>query len=364
MKNYKEKDLLLLEQLVLEGASQFVVRDASYEIFENGFKISKDNIIPSIEEWMYMGFTFNIVDDNTYLVYVPKNWKTYVVNSKNGIILDEKGNERVHVSCNLVDNTPSTTMRMVKRYSVFVEHDLKQNSEGSTLVENIYFGNPNEKLFYAGKVKYFTNMNSTEKKKADEKFDLICNVAKRYANAFYPKWKDVTAYWEKDSVLKQIAKITDIYDGKKVCFSHINSEDCEDIINGFNNGLLWEPMYEVPVSKRDDIDSYIEERLGVNNGIVFIYELPEDYDYYNDLIEGKHITKAKRLSTGTWFTNPENINYEMTSSNVENKDQFDRWLNYNRKRIAKYASLKLKLAMDIRRDYGTKNILKLKNKDK
>ena len=54
----------------------------------------------------------------------------------------------------------------------------------------------------------------------------------------------------------------------------------------------------------------------------------------------------------------------MTSSNVENKDQFDRWLNYNRKRIAKYASLKLKLAMDIRRDYGTKNILKLKNKDK
>lgn len=362
MKN-KEKDLLLLEQLVLEGASQVVVNDASFEIFENSFTIHKDNINPSIDEWISMGFSFSIVDSDTYLVYIPNNWKSYIADARMVIILDENGNERAHVSFGSYNDASKMTMNMVKRYSVFVEHDLKSEGSQSTLVERVYFGNPNEKLFYAGKTEYYTNMSDAERRNANEQFDLVCEVARKYADAYYPEWKDVTAYWGKDSSLKQMSRVSHLYDGKKVCFSYINDEDSENIVQGFSNGLLWEPIYEVPILQRDDIDSYIEKRLGVNNGIVFVYELPDNYEYNGDLIEAKYITKAKRLSTGTWFSNPENVVCENPVGKIETKFQLDRWINYNRKNLFKYACLKMKLAIALKKDYGMNNGISFKLKD-
>ena len=351
MKDYKEKDLLLLERLVMDGASSVILEDALEEFCENGFKIKKQNVIPSVENWWGSGFVFCELDEDTYFVCIPAGWKAYSVNGNSGKILDKDGNVRVVLSGSFNDSTSNITMKMVNKYSVFVEHEYKFEDDKKSLIESIYFGNPSEKLFYAGKVEYFSNMDNRVRRVADEKFKLICSIAEKFGDAFYSEWKNPKAYWSDLLYLKPLKKLSaNEIDTGRICFKYIDNESSQSILNAFNNGVTCACMNGIPEQCLDNMESYIKNVYDVENGIAIVFELPSDFSLDNSYISSKNIIRAIRLSNGTTFDNPERINCDIAGS-IENKEQLNRWINFNRRNIAKYASLKFKLAMALKKEF-------------
>ena len=135
----------------------------------------------------------------------------------------------------------------------------------------------------------------------------------------------------------------------KYYLSYIPLEDYEILLNIFNNGNYNNDLIEVPNDALYDLDTFISLNIDYKEGIVFLCKLPESY---NDMFVNKqYFEKAKRLSTGTWFSNPESIIYENNIAEIENKEQLNRWIYFNKKKFIQYAYLKWKLCNFIKKDY-------------
>ena len=136
---------------------------------------------------------------------------------------------------------------------------------------------------------------------------------------------------------------------------YINDENCENLLNVFEHGMRVEELVELPIEYLKDIDKFVENNFNFNEGLIFVCELSKNIEEDNLLINNCSICSAKRISTGTWFNNPENIIF-IRNSEIENKEQLNRWINYNRKKFAQYAYSKILLNIKLIRDYGSNYI--------
>jgi hypothetical protein len=136
---------------------------------------------------------------------------------------------------------------------------------------------------------------------------------------------------------------------------YINDENCENLLNVFEHGMRVEELVELPIEYLKDIDKFVENNFNFNEGLIFVCELSKNIEEDNLLINNCSICSAKRISTGTWFNNPENIIF-IRNGEIENKEQLNRWINYNRKKFAQYAYSKILLNIKLRRDYGSNYI--------
>lgn len=144
---------------------------------------------------------------------------------------------------------------------------------------------------------------------------------------------------------------------KKYYISFVPSESPECLLNIFNNGSNVSELLEVSKDYLNDLDVFISLNIEHEEGFVFLCELPVDYQ--DEFVDKQYFVKAKRLSSGTWFDNPEVITYGGPSK-IENKEQLNRWILFNRKRFIQYAYAKLKLAKKLEKDYGENQSFVLK----
>ena len=134
-------------------------------------------------------------------------------------------------------------------------------------------------------------------------------------------------------------------------------EEFEFFVDVFNNGYSVKNLIKVSEEYIRDIDLFMQLSLEFKDGIVFLIEVPNNYTIENDFIPKEYFIKAKRLSTGTWFTNPSSIVYESTTGLITNKEELNRWILFNRKRFLQYAYLSRKLVKDIKLDYKGSSLI-------
>ena len=143
----------------------------------------------------------------------------------------------------------------------------------------------------------------------------------------------------------------------KYYISYVSSESVESLLEIFNNGGNVSGLLEFSSEYLNDIDTFISLNIENNEGFVFLCEVPVDFQ--SDFINKEYFVGAKRLSTGTWFDNPESITYGGPSK-IENKEQLNRWILFNRKRFIQYAYAKIKLVKKVEKDYGKNQSFGLK----
>ncbi len=149
---------------------------------------------PSKEEWEQLGFTFTDIPDDDILcrATLPKGWTLEETDHCLWTdIKDENGRIRGSMYYNSLPYDRSARMSLRCRYGVHVGSVVEDS-----FVEEIYFGNEQEKLFVAGQIRRARGQISREE--ADARFDredALRKMAEEFGDANYPGWKSVHSYW-------------------------------------------------------------------------------------------------------------------------------------------------------------------------
>ena len=157
------------------------------------------NMIPKKEEWEKLGFVFeDIGDDVLYKATLPEGWNLVLTDNLMWVeIVDDNNLKRGSIFYKLTNHNMNAHMALECRYDIYSEYiDENQNEK------EIYFGNPNEKLFVAGMFDYCDNDKRDVVVKNYFFENQLKDLAKAYANEYYPNWHNVNAYWNEKELTK------------------------------------------------------------------------------------------------------------------------------------------------------------------
>ena len=205
MKNNEKKafDMLVKDSL---GEFDTDVINYSYEKYMRG--LVKNNMMPKRmspgkKYWEKLGFAFEEVgDDILYKASLPEGWHLEPTDDLMWVeIVDNNDLKRGFCYYKINPHKRRASMSLECRYDVYSEFIDDKNT-----VKEVYFGNPEEKLFVAGQVDYSeqdrrdlvaTNYHYEEQLKS---------LARNYARAYYPNWQDINAYWDEEKKVRKIKR--------------------------------------------------------------------------------------------------------------------------------------------------------------
>lgn len=167
-------------------------------------KIVPKTMSPNKEEFEQLGFTFEDIDDNNNLCKAtfPEGWELVITDdSYSAKILDDNDLNRGFVYYNN-QYGKNASMILESRYDIYSEYI----NEDCT-VKEVYFGNPNEKLFVAGQVDFHEGNYKPEKRIQEHYFEERLKIlARQYATTYYPDWHNINAYWDDEKKVRKIEK--------------------------------------------------------------------------------------------------------------------------------------------------------------
>ncbi len=184
------------DQNALEHMEQEEQRETVQNIF-----LARD-MYPEQSEWEQLGFAFyDIPNDNVlYRATLPEGWTLRSTEHVMGYeIVDENGFVRANMSYKSAIYDRYANMGLKTKYNVESEYTLEETSR----TVEIYFGNKQEKLFVAGKLTLKSNASREEFRAYMDEQDRLKALAMAYADEYYPQWRNVHAYWDKEKTKKQ-----------------------------------------------------------------------------------------------------------------------------------------------------------------
>ena len=149
---------------------------------------------PSKEQWEQLGFVFTDIPEDNVLcsATMPDGWSLKASCYPMWYdIFDENGMKRGSMVYKNVFYDRDACMYLDRRYEicrVYVTED--------RTIEEIYFGNEDEKLFVAGQVYRPKDLSFEEKRAKYIERERLRAIAKQFGDENYPDWENVLAYWE------------------------------------------------------------------------------------------------------------------------------------------------------------------------
>lgn len=151
-------------------------------------------MIPSREVWENLGFTFVDTDYDDVLceATLPEGWSIKATeHSMWSDIIDGNGMKRGSMFYKSSFWDRNAHMNLSCRYGVCIDYIGDDNS-----IEEIYFGNDQEKLFVAGQIHRSSDYNRDSILTRLEEEDQLTTAAEKFGDEFYPDWRNVNAYWD------------------------------------------------------------------------------------------------------------------------------------------------------------------------
>ncbi len=149
---------------------------------------------PEQEVWEKLGFEFTDIPNDTVLCQckLPEGWK--LIPSEKwtflSYLVDQFDNVRGEFFYKSAFYDRHSDMKLKTRYNI--GYDFFETEDGVEYRE-VYFGNSEEKIFVAGRVKencldneFYVELNKLE------------HIVKEWADEHYPDWQDVGAYWDSE----------------------------------------------------------------------------------------------------------------------------------------------------------------------
>lgn len=195
MKNRNEFDAFLMYARLMSGETNIVEHmetEGQKEAIYNTMLAKRMD--PSKEEWEQLGFIFEEIpgDNMLFKAKLPEGWSIKSTNHPLwSEIFDENNSLRGSMFYKAVSYDRDAHMNLKTRYRICYVH----SEEDKSFLE-VYFGNEEEKLFVAGKVKSPTESDDYDTYYA--KRDELTKIAMKYADENYPNWRSVQAYWKKN----------------------------------------------------------------------------------------------------------------------------------------------------------------------
>lgn len=164
---------------------------------------------------------------------------------------------------------------------------------------------------------------------------------------------------------------------KRYFLYFLNYENRETIENVFNYGIAFDTMLSTKLFEiqkefyEKDLDHSIDLVKKDDSKLVFYLEIPK-VDFKKDeetkiflpktkkdtegniYIDNRYIKGVKRIKTGKHIINPEHIILEMpygVERQISTKEEMNRFMMKNKKHLAEYTLLKLKLNKDLTTEY-------------
>ncbi len=197
MNSIEEAEMLMMILRALDGEKD-VVRNMEAEgqryAVNNAFLAKKMG--PSREAWEKLGFEFIDDPDDKVLIEakLPEGWSIRATDhSMWNDIVDGNGYVRGTMFYKSSFYDRDAHMDLCRRYGIHSDYV----DEDYTTSE-IYFGNRNEKIFVAGQVCIPRGLSAEERQSKTEEKDRLFDMAKEFADKYYPNWEDVNAYWDLD----------------------------------------------------------------------------------------------------------------------------------------------------------------------
>lgn len=171
---------------------QFLVSlEEQHDVIRN-IKMARD-MNPSKVEWEKLGFVFTDIPEDNVLCWatLPEGWSLKATDYPTWYdILDEHGRKRGSMVYKDVLWDRNACMNLENRYkvcSVYVTDD--------RTIEEVYFGNEDEKLFVAGQIYRPKNLRLEEMQVKYTEYKRLRAMAKQFGDENYPGWESVHAYW-------------------------------------------------------------------------------------------------------------------------------------------------------------------------
>lgn len=193
MSNREDLDALEMFLRTMSGESnvlEHMEKEGQQRAVNNTMVAKK--MFPSKKKWEELGFTFTDIPGDNLLcnATLPEGWKLEATDhSMWNSFIDEQGRERGSMFYKAAFYDRDAHMQLYNRYKV-----IKDYLDDHVTTE-VYFGNPEEKLFVAGQI----HKDYSSQESIDAYFDeleRLQNLAECFANLNYPNWRDETAYWD------------------------------------------------------------------------------------------------------------------------------------------------------------------------
>ena len=197
MNNKDEAEMLMMILRALDGEKNVVENmEAEGQRYAVNNALLARKMRPSREAWEKFGFEF--IDDYEDEVLIeaklPEGWSIRATDhSMWNEIVDANGYVRGNMFYKSSFYDRDAHMDLCRRYGIHSDYV----DEDYTTSE-IYFGNRNEKIFVAGQVCIPRGLSAEERKAKSEEKDRLFDMAKEFADKYYPNWEDVNAYWDLD----------------------------------------------------------------------------------------------------------------------------------------------------------------------
>lgn len=201
MQGNEEKAFKMLEKDARGEFDDLDVINYSYKRYIKGLIRSllvPKKMNPKKEEWEKLGFVFeNIDDDKTlYKATLPENWQLAFTDNLNcAEILDNNNLKRGFIHYN--NYSENSHMILESRYDIYSDY-----IDNKHAIKEVYFGNPDEKLFIAGQVELSNPEKAEYRAQAYHYEERLKALAKEFATAYYPNWHNINAYWEVEEKVK------------------------------------------------------------------------------------------------------------------------------------------------------------------
>lgn len=164
---------------------------------------------------------------------------------------------------------------------------------------------------------------------------------------------------------------------KRYFLYFLNYENRETIENIFNYGIAYDTLLSLTLRKiqkefyEKNLDHTIDLLKNIDCKLVFYLEIPKE-DFKKDeetkmflpktkkdtegniYIDNRYIKGVKRIKSGKHIINPEHIILELpygVETQISTKEEINRFVMKNRKKIAEYTKLKIKLNKDLTIEY-------------
>ena len=197
MKCKDEAEMLMMILRALDGEKNVIENmEAEGQRYAVNNALLARKMRPSREAWEKFGFEF--IDDYEDEVLIeaklPEGWSIRATDhSMWNEIVDANGYVRGKMFYKSSFYDRDAHMDLCRRYGIrsdYVDEDYTTSE--------IYFGNRNEKIFVAGQVCIPRGLSAEERKAKSEEKDRLFDMAKEFADKYYPNWEDVNAYWDLD----------------------------------------------------------------------------------------------------------------------------------------------------------------------
>lgn len=197
MNSKDEAEMLMMILRMLDGEKNVIENmEAEGQRYAVNNALLAKKMGPSREAWEKLGIEFNDEYDDEVLIEakLPEGWSVRATDhSMWNDIVDANGYVRGKMFYKSSFYDRDAHMDLCRRYGIhsdYVDEDYA--------IEEIYFGNRNEKIFVAGQVSIPRGLSVEERKARSEKRNRLFDMAKEFADKYYPNWEDVNAYWDLD----------------------------------------------------------------------------------------------------------------------------------------------------------------------